>query len=362
MTLLHRRPSIQKEIEGVIQQAVDQVIETTNRNPISPPPLNTSLVLSTGSTLLDLAISGGRIKGGGIPPGILVEIFGPSGCGKTALLAEIGASCQAQGGVIRFLDPEARLDQEYTKIYGLSLTESGNEYYRPDTVVELIDHIITFKVPEDSPIGVVAADSIAALSTDIEMEKGDKMGMKRAKDFSEGLRKVCRLISQDNRLVIFTNQIRESMAEGGFGPKETTPGGKALPFYSSLRLRVGPGYPNPKIKKEIVQGKLKLTKVVGIHSTVDVVKSSIDEPYREAPIYIIFGYGIDDIRANLEYVKKMTGANRFKLGDSHFQSMNESVQFCEENQLQERLREEVVKIWEGIESQMRVSRVPKIRR
>ena len=345
-----------------VSQIAEQVMETVNRGPISPPPLSTPLVLSTGSTLLDLAISGGRIKGGGIPPGILVEIFGPSGAGKTALLAEIGASCQSQGGVVRFLDPEARLDQEYTKIYGLSLTESGNEYYRPDTVVELIDHIITFKVPEDSPIGVVAADSIAALSTDIEMEKGDKMGMKRAKDFSEGLRKVCRLISQDNRLVLFTNQIRESMAEGGFGPKETTPGGKALPFYSSLRLRVGPAFPSSKIKKEITQGKIKITKVIGIHSTVDVVKSSIDEPYRSASIYIIFGYGVDDIRANLEYVKKMTGATRFKVGDSNFQSMNEAIQFCEEKELQGKLREDVIDIWEGIESQMRVSRTPKIRK
>ncbi len=353
MTLLKKRIST--------QQAAEEVAETVKQRPTQRIQLNTSLVVSTGSTLLDLAISGKRIRGGGIPPGILVEIFGPSGTGKTALMAEIGASAQAQGGIVKFLDPEARLDQEYTEIYGLSLKESGNEYYRPDTVTELIDHIIAFEIPSSAPIGVVAADSIAALSTNMEMEKEDKMGMRRAKEFSEGLRKVCRFISQNNRLVIFTNQIRQNLDAGMFGNRESTPGGMALPFYSSLRIRIGFSS-SPKIKKEITKGNLKLSKVIGISSEAYIAKSSVDEPYRTAPIRIIFGYGIQDIWANLEYVKKMTRATKFKVGDTYFQSLIEAVQYCGENQLQEQLREEVIGIWETFEEEMKIEWTPKVRR
>ena len=153
-------------------------------------------VISTGSSLLDLAISGGRIRGGGIPGGIIIEVFGPSGSGKTAILAELCASAQAKGGDICFLDPEARLDREYCLIYGLSLPDEN--YYRPDTVTEMFDLIWKWEPPSSGTINVIAADSLAALSTEMEMEDEDKMGMRRAKEFSEGLRKTCRLIANNN--------------------------------------------------------------------------------------------------------------------------------------------------------------------
>jgi RecA/RadA recombinase len=92
-------------------------------------------VISTGSTLLDLAISGGRIRGGGLPGGILVEVFGPSGSGKTVLLSEIAGAVQRQGGSIMFKDPEARLNPQFAKLFGLELKEG--DYSNPDTVNEV---------------------------------------------------------------------------------------------------------------------------------------------------------------------------------------------------------------------------------
>ena len=114
------------------------------RSKAEPEPVKTTsnkgdftAVVSTGSTLLDLAISGGRIRGGGVPSGILLEIYGPSGTGKTAVLAEMCAATQVKGGHVKFLDPEARLDQEYMRIYGMELEK--DEYYMPDTVNEVFD-------------------------------------------------------------------------------------------------------------------------------------------------------------------------------------------------------------------------------
>ena len=206
----------------------DEVVKETHSK-IDKPFLS-SKVISTGSTLLDLAISGGRIRGGGVPGGIIMEVFGPSGSGKTAILSELCASSQANGGEVCFLDPEARLDRQYCNIYGLSLPDKA--YYRPDTVTEMFTFIEEWSPSSSDTINVIAADSLAALSTETEMEDRDKMGMRRAKEFSEGLRKTCRLIANKEWLIACSNQVRE----GVMG--EVTPGGKGIPFYSSLRIRV----------------------------------------------------------------------------------------------------------------------------
>ena len=164
---------------------------------------NFDCVVSTGCTLLDLEISGSRIRGGGIPSGIIVEIFGPSGFGKTALLSEISTSGQKRGGYVRLLDPEARIDKQYSKVFGMELDKT--DYERPDTVKEVFDFIFGWK-PNEPPEGacnIVATDSLAALSSELEMSaKGDKMAGRRiAKDFNEGLRKTCRLIKKNNWLI-----------------------------------------------------------------------------------------------------------------------------------------------------------------
>ena len=147
-----------------------------------------SQVVSTGSTLLDLEISGRSIRGGGIPRGIMIEIFGPSGCGKTVLLCEIAGAVQRLSGDVLFKDPEARLVTSFARIFDLDTNKMG--YTTPDTVTEVFKSIREWEPKNPTALNGVFTDSLAALSTDLEMEKeeGDKMGMRRAKEFSEGFR------------------------------------------------------------------------------------------------------------------------------------------------------------------------------
>jgi len=315
-------------------------------------------IISTGSTLLDLAISGGRIRGGGLPGGILVEIFGPSGSGKTVLLSEIAGAVQRQGGEIMFHDPEARLNPQFAKLFGLALKEGM--YSNPDTVPEVFKAVRSWE-PSGGKIVVngVFADSLAALSTDMEMEnkEGDKMGMRRAKEFSEELRKTCRIIKQKNYLMVCSNQVRVNIDAGPYGQKYTTPGGESIGFYSSLRLRM---LKPEKIKeKRKVAGK-EVTRVVGVEVQVEVFKSSIWKPYHTAPLTILFDYGIDDIRQNLQFIKDHTNYNVYTLGGEGLdKSMAEAIKMIEEDHLEQQLREEVITLWEDIESKFKTERKSK---
>jgi len=315
-------------------------------------------MVSAGSTWLDLAISGGRVPGGGIPGGIFVEIFGPASSGKTAILAEICASIQAAGGQVKFLDPEGRLDKEYSRIYGLTLPK--DDYVMPDTVTEVFEeHIWPWKPKQDKVMNCVAVDSLAALSTQMEMDDADKMGMRRAKEFSQSLRKSCRLINQRNWLVPCTNQIRQSQ----YGVN--TPGGEAIKFYSSLRIQVKQV---EEIKKSVAiaaKGEgvkaVVAEKVIGVKSTCKIVKSSVDDPYREANIYILFGYGLDDVRGNLQFLKDKTGVSKYDAITKSFQSMDYAIKHIEKNDLEGQLKEKVITLWGEIEKKFESNRKPKVR-
>jgi len=354
-------PSIIKRApnRSLIEDAED-ITETSLKPVERKKPLDYARVISTGSTLLDLAISGGRRHGGAIPAGIIVEIFGPESTGKTALAAEISASIQAKGGGTKFADPEARLDKEYCEIYGFHLNEK-EDYSRPDTVTELFDAIWEWETKPDVVSGYIA-DSIAALSTKMEMEDEDKMGMRRAKEFSQGLRKTCRKISSNDKLIILTNQIRDT--NNAMGEKEQSTGGHAVKFYCSLRLKTAFEFPQKYIKRSATMSdKVKAEKVIGVNITVKVVKSAVDDPYREAPVKLVFGYGIDDIRANLEYLKKMKGLTKYHAVDKDWQSIDGAIAYMEEKGENHilTLKEEVITLWEEIESKLKTERKPKFR-
>lgn len=337
-----------EQVEKAAETVKNKNEEALNLEPLLVEP-NWDFMISTGSTLLDLALTGTRAYGGGVPAGILVEIFGKSGSGKTSILSEMGGSVQARGGKVRFMDPEARLDEKYAATYGLQIPE--DEYFRPDTVSELFDLIGDWEPPQGK-VNLVAADSLAALSTDLELEKGDKMGMRRAKEFSEGLRKYCRIIAERNWIVAASNQVRQ----GDFGV--TTPGGMAVEFYSSARISV-----NRKtiIEKEKAFGKAKVKRAVGIMSECVVVKSSIDRPYRTAPIYIIFDYGLDDVRANLQFMKDMHSTTTYNAFDKTYQSLDAAVGYIEDHNLEARLRKETIDLWIEIEKKFKTNRKPKAR-
>ena len=315
-------------------------------------------VVSSGSTLLDLEISGSRINGGGIPGGIIVEVFGPSGAGKTSLLAEICASAQVRGGDFFVADPEARLDREYAKYYGLEIDKT--KYSRPNTVPEMFSALWNWepKPKKEGAICVFAGDSLAALSTSMEMgdDEGDKMGMRRAKEFSEWMRKTCRKIADKNWLVVLTNQERESPTG------VTTPGGKAVPYYSSLRIRVSPQMANKYIKSEKTINGKKVEKKQGIRSKAQIKKSSIGDPFGEAPYSIQFNYGLDDLRENLQYLKDFSKENKFPCVDTSFATINKAIEYIEEKQYEDQIREMVVAQWLEIQGSFNTARKAKTRR
>lgn len=309
---------------------------------------NFKTLISTGSTLLDLAISGGRVRGGGIPGGILVEIFGPSTSGKTVLLSEIGGDIQRKKGEVMFYDPEARLDQLYATMFGLHIKEEN--YKTPDTIPELFKSVRKWNV-DNGRVNCILADSLAALSTDQEMDKeeGDKMGMRRPKEFSEELRKTCRILKRNNYLMVCSNQIRQNIGVM-FGDKTTPTGGEAIGFYSSLRLKTSFQKTSKIMVTKSFHGK-DVERAVGVAIKVVVTKNSSWKPLHEAPLTIIWDYGIDDIRENLKFVKEYTDSSWYSLsGTKLSNSLDKAIAIIEgESGLQEELKEQTIDLWEAIE-------------
>jgi len=319
---------------------------------------NTKMITSTGSTELDLSISGGVVRGGGVPAGILMEVFGPNSSGKTVLLMEMAGTVQRNGGESHFNDPEGRLDKMFAKQFDFHVDPKCID--QPDTVTEVFKHINKWEPKNLEFVNGVFTDSLAALSTNLEMdnEEGDKMGMRRAKEFSEGLRKACRLIKRKNYIMVCSNQIRDN--DNGYGEQFSVPGGKAVGFYASVRLRF---YPPEKLKsKEKTIGKKQVVKVIGTKVKVEVYKNSTDVAYRTATIYLINGYGIDDIRANLQYIKDYTTNKTYTVNGVNMGiSMDEAIAKVEKEGLEKELKEQVIDLWETIESKFKMERKKKQR-
>ena len=294
-----------------------------------------------------------------------MEISGPPAAGKTALAMEIAGSIQFHGGEVEIKDPEHRIDQEYSAIYGVEMDKS--HYSTPDLVPEVFKPIRAWK-PNPTKEGAVCGqvvDGLAALSTTMDLkEDGDKMGMRRAKEFSEELRKTCGPIQHNNWLVCCTNQIRE----GPNGRK--TPGGMGIPFYASLRLSVTLGYPKWKIERKMKfvgkEGKdkkegVEVVQQVGVISDCRVIKSSLDEPFREAQIYLIWNYGLHDVMANLQYYKDMMALDAYLAVDRGFPTIERAVAYVEEYNKELELRNLVIDLWEKIRDKFHVERKPKVR-
>ena len=335
----------------------EQIIKTTEVKPEKEYDGSDEVVVSTGSTLLDLAISGGRFYEGGIPGGILVEIFGPSSSGKTVLLCEIAGGVQRLGGDIMFRDPEGRLNSQFAKIFDFNV--ENVDYGMPDTVTELFKPIRTWKPKTKGSIHGIFADSLAALSTDLELdnEDGDKMGMRRAKEFSEECRKVCRILTNNNYLMVCSNQLRGIPDAGKYAPKHKSTGGEAIGYYSSLRLKTKS--PVKIAPEKTINGK-KVKLPIGIETEVEVFKSSVWKPYRTAPIYIIFDYGIDDIRGNLQFLKSMTKDTTYTLDNEKLgASMSDAIKYVEEYNLEAQVKTATIELWREIESKFKVERKPK---
>ena len=352
----------QEKLSDQVEKKVTQKKKESNKEKVFHPSEGRfENMISTGSTLLDLAISGGKVKGGGIPGGITIEVFGPPSIGKTSILCEIAGAIKRQGGETRFHDPEARLSTIFAQIFDFDLKE--DEISHPNTPKDVFDDLQKWKAKNTKIVNGIFVDSMAALASDMEMEGKKDEYSRRAKLFSQGLRINARLISNSNYLFVCSNQIRDNI-DAGFGEKYTTTGGWAFKFYGSLRLKATKQIPqrNPKITREVTYKGKKYVKTVGIGIDVKVDKSSIWEPYNTAPVYIIWDYGLDDVRANLEYVKKITGDTIYKISNTKLaNSMEESIKIVEKDELEDQLKNQVINLWEELQEKFKKQRKKKRR-
>lgn len=296
-------------------------------------PVNVEAI-STGSISLDMALGIG-----GVPRGRIVEIYGPESSGKTTLALHILASAQKKGGEVAFIDVEHALEPAYARALGVDI--DSLLISQPDTGEQALE--ITEALVRSGAIDVVVVDSVAALlpRSELEGEMGDSSVGVVARLMSQALRKLAGTVSKTGCIVVFINQLREKIGVM-YGNPETTPGGRALKYFSSVRIDVR------RIETLKANGEL-----IGNRTRAKIVKNKVAPPFKEAEFDIIYGEGISkvgeiiDMGVKLEIIDK--GGSWFTYGENRFQGRDALKEFLQQNpeisdEIEQKIRENAEKL------------------
>ena len=290
--------------------------------------------IPTGSLSLDLALGIG-----GVPKGRIIEIYGPESSGKTTLALHIVASAQKLGGEVAYIDAEHALEPAYARALGVDL--ESMLISQPDTGEDALS--ITETLVRSGAIDVVVVDSVAALvpRSEIEGEMGDSSVGVVARLMSQALRKLAGSISKTNCIVIFINQLREKIGVM-YGNPETTPGGRALKYFSSVRIDV-------RRTETLKNG----SEMIGNRTRAKIVKNKVAPPFKEAEFDIMYGEGISkigeiiDLAVKLDLIEK--GGAWYTVGETRLQGRDNVKAYLQQNpdiadDLEQKIRDNAVKL------------------
>jgi len=335
---VYETPTPASDKKKALQTAISQIEKNFGKGTVmrlgDRPEMNVDAI-PTGSLALDAALGIG-----GVPKGRIIEIYGPESSGKTTLALHILAEAQKRGGEVAFVDAEHALDPQYAAALGVNTDDMLVS--QPDTGEQALE--ITDALVRSGAVDAVVVDSVAALvpKQEIEGEMGDTFVGLQARLMSQALRKLAGTIAKTNCVVIFINQLRMKIGVM-YGNPETTTGGNALKFYSSVRLDV-------RRVESIKEGG----NVIGNKTRVKVVKNKVAPPFREAFFDIMYGEGISkwgelvDLAVQLEIVQK--SGSWFSMGDERIGQGKDSVKaFLQANpdiaqQVEDQVRENMYKL------------------
>ncbi len=328
--------ALMQEKQKALEMAVSQIEKQFGKGSImklgkGAEQLNVE-VISTGPITLDLALGVG-----GVPRGRVIEIFGPESSGKTTVALHIIAQAQKEGGIAAFIDAEHAFPADYARNLGVDL--DNLLVSQPDTGEQALE--IAEALVRSGAVDVIVVDSVAALvpRAELEGEMGDAHVGLQARLMSQALRKLTGAIGKSHTCAIFINQLREKVGVM-FGNPETTPGGRALKFYASVRLDV-------RKTETLKQG----TDMVGNRTRVKVVKNKVAPPFKEAEFDIVYGEGISIAGAILDLASELDIINKsgawYSYGDTRIgQGRENAKDFLKQNpdlmaEVEAKIREKV---------------------